>query len=38
MGNAITFPDPSCVRELYRKEGIWAKVKKQLKEEGKIPT
>jgi len=37
MGEAITFPDTSYVRELYRKEGIWAKVKKQLKEEGKIP-
>jgi hypothetical protein len=24
------------VREIYRKNGIWSKVKRQLKEEGKL--
>ena len=36
LGNAITFPDIESVRELYKKEGIWAKVKNDLKEKGKI--
>jgi MinD superfamily P-loop ATPase len=36
MGKAIHFPDIEAVREIYREEGIWAKVKKQLKEEGKL--
>jgi NAD-dependent dihydropyrimidine dehydrogenase PreA subunit len=36
LGNAITFPDVASVRQLYKKEGIWAKVKKQLEEEGKL--
>jgi len=36
LGNAITFPDIETVRQLYKKEGIWAKVKKQLKKEGKL--
>ena len=36
LGNAITFPDIETVRELYKKKGIWAKVKKDLKEKGKI--
>ena len=36
MGRAITFPDIEELRELYKKHGIWAKVKKQLKEEGVI--
>ena len=36
MGKAISFPDIEGVREIYRKEHIWAKVKKQLKEEGKL--
>lgn len=36
LGNAITFPDIEPVREIYKKEGIWAKVKKQLIDEGKI--
>jgi len=35
-GNAISFPDIQELRELYKKQGIWAKVKKQLIEEGKI--
>jgi len=36
LGNAITFPDVASVRQLYKNEGIWGKVKKQLEEEGKI--
>ena len=36
LGNAITFPDIESIRELYQKEGIWAKVKKDLKDKGKI--
>ena len=36
LGNAITFPDVASVRQLYKKEGIWAKVKKQLEQEGKL--
>ena len=36
LGNAITFPDVASVRQLYKKEGIWGKVKKQLEEEGKL--
>jgi len=36
LGNAITFPDAESVREIYKREGIWAKVKKQLSEEGKL--
>lgn len=36
LGKAISFPDISTVRELYKKEGIWSKVKKQLEEEGKL--
>jgi len=36
LGDAISFPDIQAIRELYKKEGIWAKVKKQLKEEGKL--
>jgi hypothetical protein len=35
-GRAISFPDIENLRELYRREKIWAKVKKQLKEEGKL--
>lgn len=33
MRNAITFPNIQQMRKTYKKEGIWAKVKKQLKEE-----
>ena len=36
LGNAISFPDIEYVREIYKKHGIWAKVKRQLKEEGKL--
>ncbi len=36
LGNAITFPDIQKVRELYKRNGIWAKVKAKLIEEGKI--
>jgi NAD-dependent dihydropyrimidine dehydrogenase PreA subunit len=36
LGEAITFPDLHNVREIYRKNGIWSKVKRQLKEEGKL--
>lgn len=36
LGNAISFPDTSGLRDLYRREGIWAKVKKQLEESGKL--
>jgi len=36
QGNAITFPDKKPLRELYQKERIWAKVKKELTEAGKL--
>jgi MinD superfamily P-loop ATPase len=36
LGNAIAFMDIEEVRDIYRREGIWAKVKKQLAEEGKL--
>jgi len=36
QGNAITFPDKKALRELYQKERIWAKVKKELTEIGKL--
>lgn len=36
LGRAISFPDLTEIRELYKREGIWNKVKRQLKEEGKI--
>jgi len=36
LGEAISFPDADELRELYRREGIWAKVKKQLEESGKL--
>jgi len=36
LGEAITFPDLNGLRELYKREDIWAKVKKQLTEEGKL--
>jgi len=35
-GEAITFPSVVALRKLYKREGIWAKVRKQLKEEGKL--
>lgn len=36
MGNAISFPDKKALRELYRKNGIWAKVKRELEAEGRL--
>lgn len=36
LGNAITFPDVSYIRDLYKREKVWSKVKKQLIAEGKI--
>ena len=36
LGNAITFQDIETVREIFKREGIWNKVKKALKEEGKL--
>jgi hypothetical protein len=36
LGNAISFPDLQEVRQIYRKQGVWSKVKRQLKEEGKL--
>jgi len=36
QGNAITFPDIHELRGIYKKEGIWVKVKKQLGKEGKL--
>jgi len=36
QGNAIKFQDIKTIRELYKKEGIWSKVKKQLQEERKL--
>lgn len=38
MGNAISFPEKETIREIYKREKIWSKVKKQLEEEGKIKT
>jgi len=36
LGNAISFPDIGVVRDVYKREGIWSKVKRALKEEGKL--
>ncbi len=36
MGNAISFPDKENLRELYKKEKIWTKVKKELENEGRL--
>ena len=36
LGNAISFPDISELWALYKKENIWAKVKEDLKQIGKI--
>ena len=38
LGKAISFPDIAELREVYKRESIWAKVKKQLGEEGKLKT
>jgi NAD-dependent dihydropyrimidine dehydrogenase PreA subunit len=37
LGKAISFPDIELVRQIYKREGIWAKVKRALEEQGKIP-
>lgn len=36
LGNAISHPDISELRKLYKKENIWTKVKKQMEEQGKL--
>ncbi len=36
LGRAISFQDIESVRELYKKEGIWGKVKEELKKKDKI--
>ena len=36
QGEAITFPDIGSLRELYKKERLWAKVTRQMKKEGKL--
>lgn len=36
MGEAISFPDIKELREVYKKEKIWSKVKRQLEEGGTI--
>jgi NAD-dependent dihydropyrimidine dehydrogenase PreA subunit len=36
LGNAISFPDIRTVKDLYKKEGIYPKVKDILKKEGEI--
>jgi len=35
-GDAIRFPEINEVREIYRREKIWDKVKEALKAEGKL--
>lgn len=37
LGRALSFPNPAEVRELYKREKIYAKVKRALVAEGKIP-
>lgn len=36
LGNAISFPDIQVVRAIYKKRGVWSKVKKALQAEGKL--
>lgn len=36
LGYAISFPDTEQIREIYKREGIYGKVKKQLEAEGKL--
>jgi MinD superfamily P-loop ATPase len=36
MGKAITFPDIQPVLDIYQREGIWAKVKRELQAAGKL--
>ena len=35
-GEAISFPDPGSLRELYEREKIWPKVKDALRAQGKL--
>jgi MinD superfamily P-loop ATPase len=35
-GNAITFPDMNELRALYKKEHLWAKVTRQMRELRKL--
>lgn len=37
LGEAITFPDIARVREIYRREKIWSKVKRALRDGGHLP-
>ncbi len=36
-GKAISFPSLELIRDIYKKEGIWAKVKQKMVEDGQIP-
>ncbi len=36
MGDAISFPSREYIRETYKREKIWGKVKKALKQASKI--
>jgi len=36
LAEAITFPEADYIRKVYRREGIWGKVKKELIESGVI--
>ena len=36
MGKAINFPDIETVRKIYKEQGIWKKIKKELTEAGKL--
>lgn len=38
LGEAISFPDIQMVRDIYKREKVWSKVKKQLVAEDKIPS
>lgn len=37
LSNAITFPPLEDVRDLYKEQKVWSKVKRELIKEGKIP-
>ena len=36
MGKAISFPDIETVRAIYKEQGIWKKIKDDLKQAGKL--
>ena len=38
LSEAISFPDVSYIRNLYKREKVWPKVKKQLWQEGRLGT